>query len=277
MVYMPHVSTRATTVEDIFYPSDPLRLGAEVGRLLDASPAQPEGAAAIVTPHAALQFAGSVMAAAMKAASGRELRRVVVLAPIHWDPPDGFVLPESHVFQCPLGDIEVDRQAVEDLLGCGTVFTRNDIPHLEEHSIEVLLPFIRYLFPGALLLPILTGKAGKRSVLALARALELCFGAEAGVTLFVASTCAAGSFPRGRGTIEEADRLLELVAERRWEEILQQTDRGLLSCCGARPLASVLAFGNIAAETRVLARSSSADESGERVIHYAAVACRAAR
>jgi hypothetical protein len=245
--------------------------------LLEASPVVPEGASALLVPHAALEYAGNVIAAAMKAASDRRIERVVVLAPVHRDPPEGFVLPESHFFQCPLGDVEIDRVGVDELLGCGTVFTRNDIPHLEEHSIEILLPFLRHMFPEARLVPILTGGAGKRAVVALARALELCFGSESDRTLFVASANVASSFPRGRGTAEEADRLLELVAGRRWEDILDQTDRGMLSCCGARALASLLAFGTIASCARVLSRSSSADESGERVVHYAAVSFGAGR
>jgi AmmeMemoRadiSam system protein B len=268
-------AVRATTVEGIFYPSDPVELGAAVGRFLDASTAVPEGASAVMAPHAAFDLAGEVIAAAMKAASGRTLDRIVVLAPIHRDPPVGFVLPESRSYQCPLGDVEIDAEGVEELLGCGTAFARNDIPHLEENSIEVLLPFLRYLFPRARLLPILTGSAGKRVVLAMARALDLCFAREADRTLYVVSANAATSFPRGGGTAAEADRLLELVSGRRWEEILAGADRGELSCCGARALASVLASDTIAKGARVLARSSSADESGERVVHYAAVSLRA--
>ncbi len=274
---MPEQSVRATTVEDIFYPSDPLQLAKAVRALLDAVLSTPDGASVVVAPHAAFENAGPIIAAAMKAASDRRVDRVVALAPIHRDPPAAFVLPESHAYQCPLGDVEIDREMVDELLGCGTVFVRNDIPHLEEHSIEVLLPFIRTLYPQARLVPILTGDTGKKAILALARAMEVCFGAESARTLFVVSANIASTFPRGPGTAEAADRLLELAATRRWEEIVDLSARGSLSCCGSAALASVLACGTMASDARVLARSSSSDETGKRMVHYAAVSFRAGR
>lgn len=274
---MPTRSVRATTVEDIFYPSDPLQLSSTVRTLLEAAPNEPDGASVVVAPHAALEYAGPTIAAAMRAPSGRRIERVVVLAPIHRDPPAGFVLPESRAYQCPLGDVEVDGEIVDGLLGCGTMFVRNDIPHLEEHSVEVLLPFIRYLYPEARLVPILTGSAGKKTILALARALEVCFGKQYERTLFVVSANIASTFPRGPGSREDADSLLDLLAARRWEDLVDLADRGELSCCGSRALASVLACGTIATDARVLARSISSDETGKRMIHYAAVSFRAGR
>ena len=269
---MTQASVRATTVEGIFYPSDPAELEAEVARRLAESPVEPATPVAVVAPHAALEYAGDTIAAAFRAASGRRnISNIVILAPIHRDPPPGFILPESASYQCPLGDVRVDREKVEDLLGCGTVFTMNDIPHLEEHSIEVLLPFLRRVFPEAGIVPVLTGKAGRRSVLALSRALELLFTPLIDRTLFVVSSNAATAFPRGKGTVEEADRFLELAGERRWKELLDESDRGRISCCGSRALASVLAFGNIALTVRIIARSCSTDEAGGRAVHYAAV------
>ncbi len=271
MLSMAGPSVRATTVEGIFYPSDPVELESAVRRLLDSARAEPSRPLCIVAPHAALEYAGDVIAEAMKAASDRPVQTVVVLAPIHRDPPEGFVLPESGRFQSPLGDMVVDQMKVDELLGCATSFARNDIPHLEEHSIELLLPFLLHVFPHARLVPILTGRAGRKAVQSLSRALEICFGPVLDRTLFVVSANAATSVPRGAGTASEVDRLLDLVSRRRWAELLEEHDRGTISCCGTRGLASVLAFGNIALTARVLARSSSADVSGKRAVHYAAI------
>jgi MEMO1 family protein len=270
-------SVRATTVDGLFYPADPLELAATVKSLLGAATNEPDGASAVLAPHAAFDYAGPTIAAAMLAPSNRQIKRVVVLAPIHRDPPSGFVLPESRAYECPLGEVEIDREMVEEILGCGTMFVRNDIPHLEEHSVEVLLPFIRYLYPEARLVPILTGDSGKKAIVALARGMEVCLGGESARTLFVVSANIASTFPRGPGTPEAADRLLELLAARRWEDIMDLSDRGDLSCCGSRALASMLAYGTIATDARVLARSSSSDETGKRMVHYAAVSFRAGR
>jgi AmmeMemoRadiSam system protein B len=44
----------------------------------------------------------------------------------------------------PLGDLPVDRESGEELASCSTIFEINDMPHLREFSIEVLLPFAKY-------------------------------------------------------------------------------------------------------------------------------------
>jgi AmmeMemoRadiSam system protein B len=55
----------------------------------------------------------------------------------------------------PLGQIAVDEELADAILKTDTAVADTNA-HEEEHSIEVQVPFIQHLFPGAKILPILT-------------------------------------------------------------------------------------------------------------------------
>jgi AmmeMemoRadiSam system protein B len=79
----------------------------------------------------------------------------------------------------------VDLRLCAELASCCTLFEVNDIPHLQEHTIEVLLPFIKFCFPGAAIIPILMGGSRAAMISGLSRALRIVFEPIRESTLFV--------------------------------------------------------------------------------------------
>jgi hypothetical protein len=180
------VRVREGIVSGIFYPDDPKELAREVDALIRESGRMRMDAAAIVSPHAALCYSGSLQAKAFCAARSRTIRTVVLLGPRHRpDEPTAF-LPESAYFRSPLGDITVDLGLVEEIESLGTFYERNDIPHMEEHAIEVQLPFIQRLYPDAAILPIILGSGSGALVEQLALDLDVVLGERLDACLFVA-------------------------------------------------------------------------------------------
>ncbi|MBL8966101.1 MAG: AmmeMemoRadiSam system protein B [Spirochaetaceae bacterium] len=277
---------REATVAGIFYPEEPDALGAEIGRLLDAADplfagAPVSAARAVMAPHASLGYSGDLAALAWKASLGRAVSRVVVLCPLHRAQEQAVYLPEAELFETPFGPIPVDHRAVDELLDCGTVFTRNDIPHFEEHGIEMQLPFMKRLFPRASLAPILVGKPSISLVRSLAAALGIVFGERREETLFVISSDLAASskteHDEDRDQAEDrAERVLTLIAEGDWKGILELKAAEEFTACGSACLAAWLA-SPLAADTasRVLGRHDSAasrESERERLVFYAALA-----
>ena len=131
-------------------------------------------AQAIIAPHGAWAYSGEHVVSAFSAAMGRSsyIKRVVILGPIHDKREKGLFLSNSHYFNTPLGNIPVDQEITEELLFYGNHFEINDIPHLREHSIEILLPFIKYCFPHASIVPILMGQPGAPYIYDLSQALK---------------------------------------------------------------------------------------------------------
>ncbi|MDP3178642.1 MAG: AmmeMemoRadiSam system protein B, partial [Spirochaetaceae bacterium] len=233
---------REAIVAGIFYPDDPAELETRIATLLDAASPGMGGAFAIIAPHASLGYAGDLNALAWKAASERPIRTVVVLSPIHRGEDELVYLPESESYATPMGEVAVDQDAVQEILDCGTSFERNDIPHFEEHGIEVQLPFMRRLFPDAALVPILLGTCAQAPVRALASALDIVFGSRLASTLVVISTdLASGSDPGAASGM--ADRNIAEIGAGNWKAMIG-ADRGTEgSACGSGCIAAFVASG----------------------------------
>ncbi len=271
---------REATVAGIFYPEDPRELEAELDRYLEAPlPEDFQALAlptqAILSPHAALAYSGDLAATAWKAVRNRPLSTVVILSPLHRASESAVYLSEADQFSTPLGPVLVDSRSVEDLLDCSTAFSRNDIPHFEEHGIEMQLPFLRRLYPEARLVPILLANPGPSLVRTLATALGLVFGPRRDSTLLVLSSDLAAGYEEGQ-TSHLADTILADLAEGDWEALLAPAARGCQAACGAACLASFLASpladkteGHLLGRHDSVSTRSSAQE---RLVHYAAMA-----
>lgn len=264
---------REAIVAGIFYPDDPTSLASEVDSLL-AGAGDPPSSRIAAAPHASFPYSGEIAALAWKALSGRKIDTVAIIAPRH-RPDEGMVyLPESSVFQCPLGDVRVDRKLVDELEDCGTIFTRNDIPHFEEHGIEVQLPFMKRLFPEATLVPVLLGRPTAASVKSLAAGISLVLGGRESCAVLLSVDLAADSDPRRAAS--RSDRIIELVTGGDWKGLLDMDSREESGSCGSGPFAALLASGIVDGKRAlILGRSDSASrrQSGEeRLVHYAALA-----
>lgn len=268
---------RAPVVDEIFYPAEPEPLAEAVQGLLDGCGVAEGEAAALILPHAAYSLAGALLAAGFRAARSRRVERVVFLAPVHRDPGNKIVLPESHAFLSPLGEIAVDVATVDALEGWSTAIVRSDLPHLEEHSVEVCLPFVQVLFPDASIVPILVGRIPPGLVRTLARALASVLAPRWDSTLLVACTNLNGD----TGGLRESNAFLSALGATRRGRSLRATARaaailegarsGRVTACGAYCVATLLELAPAAGAPRLLGRADSGQEAPRRT-YYASIA-----
>jgi MEMO1 family protein len=163
----PDAAIRLPAVAGMFYPGSAEELGAEIDRMLSEAGAAGRAPApkAIIVPHAGYVYSGPIAASAyarLQPARGR-IQRVVLLGPAHRLPFRGAALPSVKAFRTPLGDIAIDRPAVDRLRGLPQVEILDDA-HAGEHSLEVHLPFLQRSLGSFALLPIVVGMAGGEDV-----------------------------------------------------------------------------------------------------------------
>ena len=195
----------------------------------------------------------------------------MLIGPVHREPGKAVYLPESEAFSTPLGQVPVDTRAVDSLLACGPLFRRDDIPHLEEHCLELQLPFLARLFPGVAIVPLLVGGTGHSTASALFRALELTFADSAGYTVFVV-TANMSSYMTGKDAEAESAALEQLLLRADGRGVVAAADRRLISACAPAGIAAVLSLAGRGCRVEILARGQSRDDDDpSRVVHYAAV------
>lgn len=236
-----------------------------------AAPAPAAAARCILSPHGGFSYSSLAQAKAWRELKGRSPSRVVVLGPWHGANEQGVFLPESNVFRTPLGDLRVDDEICDELESSGTVFVRNDIPHMEEHSIELQLPFMKRLFPEALLIPILVGGHDRRLAASLSRALDLTLEEYDDTIAVVASSNLSSSFKPDEAA-SRSDRIIEAL-ERGDAEALAD-DEGREMGFGSAVLAAVVGLHCMRGlDFKLLKRIDSIKARGdehERIVHYAA-------
>ena len=110
---------RPPAVAGAFYPGRSQTLSHDVLAMLAA--AKPDAAGppatppkALIVPHAGYIYSGATAAQAYAqlAAVRQTIRRVVLLGPVHRVPVRGLALPGADFFATPLGEIEIDQDAV---------------------------------------------------------------------------------------------------------------------------------------------------------------------
>ncbi len=186
---------RPAAVAGTFYEGDARALEASVDAMLALVPRSDlPSPKVIVVPHAGHVYSGPIAATAYASVTNAgAIERVVLVGPSHRVLLEGVAAPSVRALRTPLGDVVVDRDAI-DRAGIAV----SDAPHAREHSLEVQLPFIQRVFPKARVCPIVCGRASARDV---ATMLERLWGGSE--TLVVVSTDLSHYLPYDVG--READ------------------------------------------------------------------------
>ncbi|MBN1864868.1 MAG: AmmeMemoRadiSam system protein B [Victivallales bacterium] len=167
---------RLAAVAGQFYPKREDELSRVLDKMLSAcAQAGTAKVRALISPHAGYVYSGMTAAKGFSLVKGQSYDRVLVIAPSHQMYLEGLALSGHKAFRTPLGDIQVDRAAVEDIADSGAKCI-DVIPraHDAEHSLEVQLPFIQKTLPGTPILPLVCGSLSQQTELEASRVLS-CF------------------------------------------------------------------------------------------------------
>ncbi len=166
-------TVRQPAVAGSFYPREAQELKAAVDALLaQAGQVRQPGLVGVIAPHAGYIYSGPVAANAFApvASCGIPFERVLVIGPAHYVPVRGVAAPSSAAFATPLGQVEIDRDAIAPLVKAGLVGI-DDRAHEPEHALEVELPFLQAVLGRFSLIPLLVGDAAPEQIAAIIDAL----------------------------------------------------------------------------------------------------------
>lgn len=273
---LENLRVREPIVQGIFYPDDPAELRSKVTEILSEAEEQftiQTGASTIITPHAGYEYCGPFLGSAFLAAAERTVKIVVILAQVHREPEDAIYLTESRYFLTPFGKIEVADDINSELEASSTRIFRNDIPHLEEHAIEVQLPFIQRQFPEARIVPILLGRATMTNVKILAKALDLTFAEDESTTLLVVSSNLSSHTDKDAAA-NSVKRLTHFIKRGDCEGLLSAYHKKDITACGSGCIAALFCRSKSTGEVKLLSTTDENLESSDvgNIIHYGAVA-----
>ena len=257
---------RAPAVAGLFYPADPTELREQIDTLMRRSATSQVAERrpkAVVAPHAGYIYSGPIAASAY--ARVAELRgtvtRVVLLGPAHRVPVRGLAVPTVDALRTPLGDVSVDDE-LRTAVSAHPAVVLDDLPHAEEHSIEVQLPFLQRALGDFTLLPLVVGNVEAEVV---ADVLDAVWGGPE--TLIVVSTDLSHYESHDAAVIHDEHTVAAIVAG-------NGAEIGPYDACGATPLRGLMtAASRHGIEPHLLDRRTSGETAGQpnRVVGYASL------
>lgn len=151
---------RKAIVAGQFYPEQHDSCIEEINEFLaEELPAEmlPENIVAGIVPHAGWTFSGALATMVFSTVKQQydKVHTFVLFGAAHSYFGSAPAVYDRGFWVTPLGEISVDEELAKLVLKAGPVVS-SPASHQSEHSIEVQVPFIQYLFPGAKILPILT-------------------------------------------------------------------------------------------------------------------------
>ena len=258
---------RPAAVAGMFYPASARALADNVEHLLTSVPSRPapipNHPKALIVPHAGYVYSGPIAASAYaRIASARKtIRRVVLLGPTHRVMVNGLAIPACTAFATPLGDVAIDRQAIDRIRDLPHVVV-SDAAHAAEHSLEVQLPFLQMMFENFSLLPLAVGNATPEAVAGVIE--QLWGGAE---TLIVVSSDLSHYLPYAAARDVDS-RTAQCILD--FDPTINHQQ-----ACGASPINGLLlAAHRRGLRAQLLDLRNSGDTAGDRarVVGYAAFA-----
>ena len=276
-------SIRRAAVAGTWYPGSAPALAAAVDRHLAnaaadvpgerVDPVDPGGLVALIAPHAGLMYSGPVAAHAYRLLRDRVFDVAVLVGPSHFVGFEGVSIYASGGFETPFGVAPIDEESAAALMRATPIVREYPVAHAREHSIEMQLPFLQRLAPGAKIVPMVMGFQTADTVRALSDALATAVGGKK--TLLIASTDL--SHYHDAATAARLDAVvIDHVSRFDAEGLQASLDACPEHACGGGPTVAVMRAARLigARDAVVLRYADSGDVSGDKtaVVGYLAAA-----
>ncbi|MBN1897340.1 MAG: AmmeMemoRadiSam system protein B [Spirochaetes bacterium] len=153
--------TRNPVVSGLFYPAGKDNLSKMIGTLLREARTEVKDNIDIfglISPHAGYVYSGGCAAFGFKWVKDRQFDTVIVLGPSHYAYLDGSSVWKAGMYKTSLGEVPIDTEATQYLLDHKARVEFSQAAHLQEHSIEVQIPFLQQVLKNDFkLVPLIIG------------------------------------------------------------------------------------------------------------------------
>lgn len=258
---------RTCAVAGMFYPREPSHLEQLLGKFFSAVPTVSAKPLGIVSPHAGYIYSGQVAATAFGAIPPAFDGTFVIIGPSH----RGYITCVSEVpWETPLGVVDTDTEFT-GALGMET----DELSHRDEHSIEVQVPFIKYRFPRARIVPVMMGQQDYAGAIGLGEKILAAAKKTKRDIRIVASSDFSHYVPEKKAKEDDLwaiEPLMTLDTKEFYRRIAERR----VTACGYGPItAMVVACAGLGAKAAELIRyATSGDVTGDyrEVVGYASIA-----
>jgi AmmeMemoRadiSam system protein B len=251
----------------MFYPRDPSHLEQLLETFFSATVQGTGRVLGIVSPHAGYIYSGQVAARAFAAITPSFAGTFVVIGPSH----RGYLTSVSSVpWETPLGVVDPDTELI-GALGIGA----DEVSHKDEHSLEVQMPFVKYRFPRARIVPVMMGRQDRTSATRLGEAIAAAVRRTKREVRIVASSDFSHYVPAEKARSDDL-YAIEPLTTLDTAEFYRRIDERGVTACGYGPITAMVTacrlLGATTAELITYATSGDVTGDNREVVGYAGIA-----
>jgi AmmeMemoRadiSam system protein B/AmmeMemoRadiSam system protein A len=272
---MEEMLVRSSAVSGQFYPASAKKLKGMIRQFLKlASPQEDSGnLIALVCPHAGYIYSGEIAAYSYKLLEGKKIDTVILLGPSHRFSLRGASIWPRGVYKTPFGEVKVNEQMATLIADSSDSISFKSQAHLQEHSLEVQLPFLQVVLQEFQIVPILIGKLSPKAVEEIGQKLAAILKKPGSLLVISSDLSHYHSYDEAAAMDKKT---LETIQARDCEKLKGMLNYGEAELCGAMPvilLLETIKQINQPANIRLLKYANSGDTAGtkERVVGYAAL------
>lgn len=250
-----------------FYPAQEEELKSLISKYLkDAGEVSFTGEPLVlISPHAGYIYSAPVAAYGYKSIKDFNFDTVIILAPSHYFSFAGVDVYREGLFKTPLGGLSVNAELASDILNkAGNLAFSNTDYFQREHSLEVQLPFLQFVFGNDIkIVPILFGRMSYEDCLQMGKYIFDSTGNSRVLVLVSTDLSHYKTYEEAVGYDSETIALLSSMdIKGLWDSVAGTG----WNVCGVNPLVTGIYFSKLKGGDRVkiLKYATSADTSHDK-------------
>lgn len=142
---------RKAAVAGYFYPGKSATLRETIKRMVKPE-IEKEKAICVISPHAGIEYSGPVAGAVFSSVFLPD--KFIILGPSHRSIQSRIAIMKEGLWETPLGHVQVETRLAELLMRESPLLTEDEYAHLNEHSLEMQLPFIQHFKQDVSIVPV---------------------------------------------------------------------------------------------------------------------------
>ncbi|MGC8599737.1 MAG: MEMO1 family protein [Nitrososphaeria archaeon] len=274
---------RKPAVAGYFYPSEKNKLIGlieDTFRSKDLGPGllpplkEQKNALGYLVPHAGYEYSGYVAAHAyLEISALPEGSTFIILGPNHYGIGSPLALPQSEIWETPLGQVKVDTSLRNEIMSEKSIIDIDDGAHWREHSIEVQIPYLQYVKKDFKILPISMTLMEKEYAVEVAEIIYKKIKEKKNYYIIASSDLT--HYEPAESVNRKDEIAIKAILNRDLDELYRVLRKYEITMCGYGPaavlihLSNLLGYGNV----KLLKHANSGDVTGDysSVVGYASI------
>jgi len=233
----------------------------------------------LISPHAGYMYSGPVAAHGyFQLAIDGMPELFIILGPNHTGLGSGISIDYGEDWETPLGIAKVRDDVAKEIAAKSGIADLDPLAHKYEHSIEVQLPFLQYIFKNEIsIVPITMMMQSPDEAKTLAKAIY-DVEKELGLDIMVIATTDFTHYEPHSIAIKKDKLVIEAILELNTDKVYERVTSYNISMCGPGPVMTLIEYAKLRSReyevsAKLLKYATSGDITGDKsaVVGYGSI------